>query len=1486
MKKKWIKRILLIFMIPTLVFSMLIVCLYIPYVQNFIQKKATSYASEVTGMDISIGRVDLRFPLNLLLRDVSVVDKKDTLLALQSLNVGVEVLPLLKKQVMLKKMVLEEAVLDTKKLIDGVELRGSIGKFQVDSRMIDLDSNFVDLKGVLLDRVDLYIALSDTTTAVDSTETALDWRFLVGNVSLENSKLELDMKTDTLYLLADIPSLLVKDIDVDLLSPMYKVGNVNLSDAMLHYKMGTTFRNKGFDTNNIELNDISLQIDSLAYQPQLMQANIQSLYFHEKSGLSINSLDGGIKVTDSEIICDNFRVRTPKSSVNINTHLPIDWCNESIPTEIKVDIYLDMKELAQFVGVDSLNAEIATWGPITAKVDASGNSSRLVLNEVYAELSDSFIMTIQGALKDVCNDKNRNGQVDLLGDFYDLTRFEKWVSDDNSIRIPKSILVKGMLGVNGGQFYSELSITEGRSAVDVKGSFNMNTAAYKLQASVDSVDISHFMPSLPLSQLILRLNASGRGLDPFSTRSTMDFDFSLNSLRYENLFFKDIDLKANLDAGKLSTDILSHNSILKGKATGYYWLTKPLINLDYKIDIDDVDLYKLDISKEKLKDPVQMSISARADNDSVHLSLNSGDLEFDFSAKKSINALLDGSMKMLKSVQEQINDKELDFVSLQSELPKAHMSWRFGQANPLSALLSQSSIRYLYSSADLQMDPSYGMSGHFGFGKLSLDSMKVDSLLFTLEQDTTGIRTVAGIIKNGKKDQGFKALLRGLLNPKSGSLELDIQTADTESKGLLFGIKAKPLDRGAYITLIPEEPILAFSKFKFKEKKNWLAIRDDFRVFADIDMMNKSQIGFKVSSNLKDTTSLQNMNVDIRRIHLNDITRLFPFIPRLDGYLSAETHYIQTDSTLQISSEVFLDSLQYERKLIGDLSLGVTWLPTGADVDLINMYITHEDVEVMMADGYIDRKNKKETVDVNVSLSHFPLKIANVFFSSDELQLEGDLDGYLHLSGSPEQPLINGELILDSVSLYSKQSGARFLLDSRPVEVKNSKVIFKDFAIYSTDKNPFVVNGTVDITNIADPVVDLKLKARNYTLIDAKRSKESILYGKLFVGIDATVKGPVDGLKMRGSMSLLDNTDITYVLTESPLTVQDRLGDLVKFTSFRDTTVHAVDTISRKLGGLDMVMNIHIDPSVQLKVDLSADRSSRIALQGGGDLSLQYTPQGDFFLNGRYSMTGGVLKYSLPVLPSKEFNISNESYIEWSGRVDNPKLNFIAKDKVRASVSEADGSSHMVNFEVIVGVKNRLDNLELIFDVNSPENYTVQNELVAMGKEERGKQAIALLATGVYLANSGNSKGGLNVSAALNSVLQSQINALAGSSLKNASFSMGVEEYEMSEAGGKRTDYSFSYSQRFMNNRFQLNLGGRIKTGVQAENDLQSFIDNISLEYRLDSSGNRLVRVFHNKNYESVLDGEISETGVGLVLRKKLSRLKELFIFKKKKNKE
>ena len=145
----------------------------------------------------------------------------------------------------------------------------------------------------------------------------------------------------------------------------------------------------------------------------------------------------------------------------------------------------------------------------------------------------------------------------------------------------------------------------------------------------------------------------------------------------------------------------------------------------------------------------------------------------------------------------------------------------------------------------------------------------------------------------------------------------------------------------------------------------------------------------------------------------------------------------------------------------------------------------------------------------------------------------------------------------------------------------------------------------------------------------------------------------------------------------------------------------------------------------------------------------------------------------------------------------------------------------------------------------------------------------------------GNSTGGFNMNNALNSFLQSQISNVVGQSMD---VSLGMESVD-DVGGGKSTDYNFQFAKRFWNNRFRIVIGGSVSTGSTTQKD-ETFIDNVTIEYRLDDSGTRYVKLFHDKNYESILEGEVTETGLGVVLRKKVTKLGELFIFKKKKNED
>ena len=170
-----------------------------------------------------------------------------------------------------------------------------------------------------------------------------------------------------------------------------------------------------------------------------------------------------------------------------------------------------------------------------------------------------------------------------------------------------------------------------------------------------------------------------------------------------------------------------------------------------------------------------------------------------------------------------------------------------------------------------------------------------------------------------------------------------------------------------------------------------------------------------------------------------------------------------------------------------------------------------------------------------------------------------------------------------------------------------------------------------------------------------------------------------------------------------------------------------------------------------------------------------------------------------------------------------------------------------------------------------------------MSPEQRGRVAVTMLATGMYL-NENGSKGftGQN---ALNTFLQTQISNLTSKALKSVDLSIGLEQ-GTSASGTTQMDYSFRFAKRFWGNRVSVIVGGRVSSGEEVKNTGETLIDNVSIEYRLDKSATRYVNLFYDKSYESLLDGEVIEMGAGLVLRRKTDRLSELFLFRNKKDKQ
>jgi hypothetical protein len=122
MKRKWIKRTAIIILAPILLFVVLMLSLYIPPVQNLLRKELTRYASQATGMQISMRRIDLRFPFNLQLSDVGVFSTK-ILCCLWHFKCSHTGLPLFRGEVEVDDLTLRSTSFNSAHLIKGMQLQ-------------------------------------------------------------------------------------------------------------------------------------------------------------------------------------------------------------------------------------------------------------------------------------------------------------------------------------------------------------------------------------------------------------------------------------------------------------------------------------------------------------------------------------------------------------------------------------------------------------------------------------------------------------------------------------------------------------------------------------------------------------------------------------------------------------------------------------------------------------------------------------------------------------------------------------------------------------------------------------------------------------------------------------------------------------------------------------------------------------------------------------------------------------------------------------------------------------------------------------------------------------------------------------------------------------------------------------------------------------------------------------------------------------------
>ncbi len=212
-------------------------------------------------------------------------------------------------------------------------------------------------------------------------------------------------------------------------------------------------------------------------------------------------------------------------------------------------------------------------------------------------------------------------------------------------------------------------------------------------------------------------------------------------------------------------------------------------------------------------------------------------------------------------------------------------------------------------------------------------------------------------------------------------------------------------------------------------------------------------------------------------------------------------------------------------------------------------------------------------------------------------------------------------------------------------------------------------------------------------------------------------------------------------------------------------------------------------------------------------------------------------------------------------------------------MTQTGQNSRLITFDIQLNVTGSLNEMNVSFDLSTNDDITVQNELQSMSADQRANQAMNLLLYNVYTGP--GTRGDSNIGGnALYSFLESQLNSWAANNIKGVDLSFGINQYDQTTNGATSTTTSYSYkvSKTLFNDRFKIIVGGNYTNDQDPDQNIaEDLINDISFEYQLNKSGTMVIRIFRHTGFESILEGEITQTGVGFVYKRKLQSLRDLF---------
>jgi len=664
------------------------------------------------------------------------------------------------------------------------------------------------------------------------------------------------------------------------------------------------------------------------------------------------------------------------------------------------------------------------------------------------------------------------------------------------------------------------------------------------------------------------------------------------------------------------------------------------------------------------------------------------------------------------------------------------------------------------------------------------------------------------------------------------------------------------------------------------------------------------------------------LNFDVQDLKLGEISQFITNDYPMTGLINSKGYITNPFHNLDFSTVGTLTEFEVKNQHVGDIKMEAVW---DKEKQSINTFgdLTYIDEKTFDFEGDYYIFEDEENLDFDLNFDYTNLEFTNAFMDPDVMsEIRGLLLGKIDLTGTPEEPILNGSVYLTAGSTYLDILGAHFGIDG-PIEIDEYGFYINGIPVFDEDGNSGLLVGAVFHENFKDFNFDLQFDLeptangnaeygeqhmQKFLVMDLPYSHDGLYYGKGYVTGMANIFGYTDNLEITVDFKTEKGTTVNI-----PMYGVGEIED-ESFISFisHSSELDSIITIPKfDLSNVVIDLNFEVTKDADINIIFNQELGDVISARGTGDMAISLDEVGDVKMEGVYTVDNGEYNFAMDPLNQnsiafkQKFIIERGGNISWTGDPYDAELNLRTYYKLNANIAEISndqfGSGKGAHQQVLafLDLTGSMTTPAIGFDIQAPQADETGRTLInriKSDKDELSRQFFSLMLfrrfQPIDAENSRTASGALDL-------ISNQINYMLAAVSTDYNLNL---DFDTDQLTGDNT-LEFGISKGFLDDRLILsgsfgveNYGENAHITDEAGNDLEGqLIGDVNLEYLLNESGTFRVNIFNESTDKTVIqDGDLGDftQGAGLNYSEDFNTFQDfklaqyvLDVFRKKENK-